>query len=159
MLSMPDGIPLPLREGYGFAPVSPIKRTPMSSGRARQRRRFLSVPTYPSVTWLCNAEQAQLFEGWVKWAIGYAGWFMCPLKTPLGLAPAKVRFTEDLYQGPELVGVNHWRFTTTLEAYEMLVVTEAELADLIAGMDIGVMNGQLRALLERWYTRSWTGAA
>lgn len=158
MLSIPDGIPLPLRDGYGFSPVSPIQRTTMSSGRARQRRRFLSVPTMVSVTWLCTAEQARLFEGWVKWGIGYADWFLCPIKSPLGLLPTRARFT-DIYQGPELVGVDAWRYTATLELFELPVVSEEELADLIVGMDLGVMNEQLRALLESWYTKSWPGAA
>lgn len=157
MLSIPNGIPLPLRDGYGFSPISPIQRTPLSSGRARQRRRFLSVPTMVNVSWLCNEEQAKLFEGWAKWGIGYADWFLCPLKSPLGLVPTRARFT-DIYQGPELVGVNHWRYTATLELFELPIISEAELADLIAGMDIGVMNSQLRGLLQRWYTKSWPGA-
>lgn len=157
MLSIPDGIPLPLRDGYGFSPVSPIQRTTMYSGRARQRRRFFSVPTMVSVTWFCTAEQARLFEGWVKWGIGYADWFLCPLKSPLGLMPTKARFS-DIYQGPELVGVNMWRYTATLEVFELPVISEAELTDLLAGMDIGVMNAQLRDLFQRWYTKSWPGA-
>jgi hypothetical protein len=81
-----------------------------------------------------------------------------PLRTPRGLAPAKVKFTESFIDDEELVAVNHWRYTATLEAFELPVITEAELADLLAGMDIGVMNSRLRALLERWYTKSWPGA-
>lgn len=157
MLSIPEGVPLPLRDGYGFTPVSPIVRTTMQSGRARQRRRFISVPTMVSVTWLCNAEQARLFEGWVKWGIGYADWFLCPLRTPLGLSPTRARFT-DIYQGPELVGVNHWSYTATLELFELPVISEAEFADMLAGMDLSVMNARLLALLKRWYTKSWPGA-
>jgi hypothetical protein len=94
----------------------------------------------------------------VEHAIGYADWFLMPLRTPMGLAPAKVKFTEDFIGGKELVGVNYWRYTATLEAFELPVITEAELADLLAGMDIGVMNSRLRALLQRWYTKSWPGA-
>ncbi|WKL52806.1 hypothetical protein Q1W70_25890 [Pseudomonas kielensis] len=52
-----------------------------------------------------------------------------------------------------------WRFTATLELFELPVLNEAELTDLLAGMDISVMNAQLRSLLERWYTKSWPGAA
>lgn len=157
MLTIPDGVPLPLREGYGFNPVSPIVRTQMASGRTMQRRRFISVPTMVNVSWLMTAEQAQLFEGWCKWAIGYADWFLCPLKSPLGLKPTRARFT-DIYQGPELVGVNMWRYTATLELFELPIISEAELTDLLAGMDVGVMNAQLRNLLQRWYTKSWPGA-
>jgi hypothetical protein len=110
-----------------------------------------------SVTWLCTAEQARLFEGWVKWGIGYADWFLCPLLTPLGLSPTRARFT-DIYTGPELVGVNMWQYTATLELFELPIISESEFADLLAGMDLSVMNASLLALLKRWYTKSWPGA-
>ncbi|HEN8733318.1 TPA: hypothetical protein U8207_001705 [Pseudomonas putida] len=157
MLSIPDGLPLPLREGYGFSPVSPIVRTTMASGRAMQRRRFRSVPTMVSVSWLLTAAQARLFEGWCKWGIGYADWFLCPIKSPLGIKPTRARFT-DIYQGPELVGVDLWRYTAELELFELPVVDEAEFTSLLAGMPIAQMTAELRSLLERWYTRSWPGA-
>ncbi|MGP5280311.1 hypothetical protein [Pseudomonas helleri] len=51
-----------------------------------------------------------------------------------------------------------WRYTAVLELFEMPVVNEAEYASLLAGMDIGVMNAQLRSLMQRWYTKSWPGA-
>ena len=158
MLSYPEGLPLPLREGYGFKPASPIVRTQLANGRALQRRRFRNVPTLVSVSWLLNDEQAKLFEGWCKWGIDYADWFLCPLKTPLGLSPVRARFT-DIYEGPALFGVSMWRFTATLELFELPVLNEAEFTDLLAGMDIAVMSVELRSLLERWYTKSWPGAA
>jgi hypothetical protein len=157
MLTMPDGIPLPLRDGYGFKPTSPIMRTPFVSGRARNRRRYRSVPTEVSVTWLCNAEQARMFEGWCKWGIGWADWFMCPIKSPLGLMPTQAQFT-DIYDGPTLVGVDHWRYTAVLSLFEMPVISEAELTDMMAGMDLSVMNSKLRGELKSWYTKSWPGA-
>ena len=157
MLTYPEGLPLPLREGYGFTPVSPVSSMQMASGRSRRRRVFLNVPTMVSVSGLCTAEQAKLFEGWCKWGINWIDWFLCPIKSPLGLQLTRVRFT-DIYQGPELVGVNHWRYTATLELFELPIIDEAEFINLLAGMDIGVMNAQLRSLLERWYTKSWPGA-
>jgi hypothetical protein len=158
MLTIPDGIPLPLRDGYAFRPTSPIVRTPFVSGRARNRRRYRSVPTEVTVSWLCNADQARLFEGWCKWGIGWADWFLCPIKSPLGLMQTQAQFTE-IYDGPTLVGDNLWRYTAVLSLFEMPTISEAELTDLLAGMDIGVMNAQLRGLLQRWYTKSWPGAS
>jgi hypothetical protein len=158
MLSFPDDLPLPVGEGYGFKPVSPIVRTTMASGRSMQRRRFLSVPTILPVSWLLTADESKLFEGWCKWGIGWADWFLCPIKSPLGLKPTRARFT-DIYEGPEFVADNLWRYTATLELFELPILNEAELTDLLAGMDIAVMSAQLRSLLERWYTKSWPGAA
>lgn len=31
-----DSLPMPLQEGYGFQPVSPLKRTQLITGRARK---------------------------------------------------------------------------------------------------------------------------
>ena len=157
MLTYPEGLPLPLRDGYGFMPVSPFLRSPKMSGRAVQRRLYSSVPTIVSVSWLFTPDQAKLFEGWCKWGINWVDWFLCPIKTPLGLQLTRVRFP-DIYQGPELVGINHWRYTATLELFELPIINEAELTDLLAGMDVRVMNAKLRSLLERWYTKSWPGA-
>lgn len=42
-------LPMPLMDGYGFKPISPLLRTEMTSGRARQRRRYTSRPTQASV--------------------------------------------------------------------------------------------------------------
>ncbi|MBX8998394.1 hypothetical protein HCH17_06730 [Klebsiella aerogenes] len=44
-----DYLPMPLQEGYGFQPVSPLKRTQLTTGRARQRRAYTSTPTEATV--------------------------------------------------------------------------------------------------------------
>ncbi|SFY16111.1 hypothetical protein [Azotobacter vinelandii] len=118
MIEYPEGIPLPLREGYGFQAVSPLLRSDLQSGRARQRRRFTSVPTMASVSWLFSDVQAQLFEAWWEDAlISGSQWFECPLKTPEGIQSYVARFT-DIYSGPNLTGRSHWRFTAELELRE-----------------------------------------
>jgi hypothetical protein len=45
-------LPMPLMDGYGFKPISPLLRTEMTSGRAQQRRRYTSTPTQASVKWI-----------------------------------------------------------------------------------------------------------
>ena len=121
MVVYPKGLPLPLREGYDFTPVSPLVRTTMASGQAMQRRRFRSVPTEASVSWVMSAPQAALFQAWYEEAItSGADWFECPIKTPLGLDYHRAQF-KDIYRGPTLVGVNHWRFTATLVLFKLPV--------------------------------------
>lgn len=114
MIQYPEGLPLPLREGYGFDPVSPMVSTQLVTGRKIRRRAHQNVPTRTSVTWLLSAPQAQLFEGWFEHVL-ISGTlpFECPLKTPLGLENYQANF-DDIYRGPELVGVDHWRFTAEL---------------------------------------------
>jgi hypothetical protein len=87
----------------------------LQSGRVRQRRRFTTVPTTASVSWLLSAPETQLFEGWFEHVL-ISGTlpFECPLKTPLGLENYQANFA-DIYSGPVLVGVDHWRFTANLQ--------------------------------------------
>jgi hypothetical protein len=122
MIAYPEGLPLPLRDGYGFEPVSPILRSPKISGRAVQRRLYLSVPTVAAVSWLLSDAQAQLFEGWFEHVlISGTSWFECQFKTPMGFDDYQARFT-DIYSGPTLVGVSHWRFTANLELFKRPVI-------------------------------------
>ncbi|MOA14730.1 hypothetical protein D3C78_1348510 [compost metagenome] len=137
-IQYPQGLPMPLRDGYGFQAVSPMQRTQLQSGRVRQRRRFTSVPTMASVSWLCTDVQAQLFEAWWEDVLlSGSEWFDCPLKTPLGRQLYSARFT-DIYQGPVLVGVSHWRFTAELELRDRPILKPGwgAFPELIAGKSI-----------------------
>lgn len=131
-------LPLPLREGYAFQAVSPMLRSEMQSGRARQRRKFTSVPTMASVSWLLSDVQAQTFEGWFEDSLKSGSeWFECPLKTPEGINDYVARFT-DIYQGPALVGRSHWKFTAELELRERPIVAPGwgNFPGFIAGSSI-----------------------
>lgn len=109
----PEGLPCPLRENYAFTPVNNIRRTPMDSGRARQRIEFLNAPSMVSLSWIMSAPQATLFEAWASQVVG-AGWFAMTLLTPLGFDQQEVRFTETP-TGGELTGKFLWRYRVTCE--------------------------------------------
>lgn len=114
MIQYPEGLPFPLREGYGFDPVSPMVSTQLVTGKKIRRRAYQNVPTRTSVTWLLSASEAQLFEGWFEHVLVSGTLpFECPLKSPLGLENYQANF-DDIYSGPVLVGVDHWRFTAEL---------------------------------------------
>lgn len=119
--------------------VSPLQRTQMDSGRARQRRRFTNTPTVVSVSWLMNGGQAALFESWFQHStMDGAAWFECPLDTPgKGLKHYNARFA-DIYDGPELVGVDHWRYTADVELRDRPVLGEGwpEVPGFVAYLDI-----------------------
>ena len=139
MIAYPEFLPEPQRDGYGFQPVSPMARSELQSGRARQRRRFTSVPTVASVTWLMDDGEAQLFEGWFEHILLSGSlWFQCPLKTPLGMDEHRARFV-DIYEGPILVGESFWRFTAKLELFKRPILDAEwiiEAPDYIAMADI-----------------------
>jgi len=71
------------------------------------------------LSWLMTNTQALLFEGWFAHGItDGADWFNIVLTTPVGrLVPYECRFTE-MYDGPELVGLDSWRFKAKVEIRE-----------------------------------------
>lgn len=114
----PEQLPLPEQSGYAIQHVSPLQRTEMVSGRARQRRVYTSVPSMVAVQFFCTELQAQVFELFFRYGItDGADWFMCTLKTPLGLMPYECRFN-GIYEGPVLTSFNKWTFSGTLEIRE-----------------------------------------
>src|SRR5690606_10874895 len=118
-INYPSSLPCPVRQGYQTRHVQPFLRTEMVSGRAKQRRRFTSVPSIESVTWIFKSQaQAAAFEAWFRDSLSDgAEWFNCPLKTPIGATNYVCRFT-DMYTGPDLIGVCAWRVTAELELWE-----------------------------------------
>jgi hypothetical protein len=77
------------------------------------------------VSFLLNDSQAQVFQAWFKYEINDGvDWFNCKLDSDMGLKDYECRFTE-MYQGPQLVGRRHWRFTAELEIIERQVIDEA----------------------------------
>jgi len=91
----------------------------MTTGRARQRRTFTSSPTTAPLSWILSTQEAQVFEGWFAYQItDGTDWFNIDLLTPMGSMQAyECRFTE-MYAGPELFGVKHWKFTAPVELRE-----------------------------------------
>lgn len=114
-----DYLPMPQQGGYAFQAVSPLLRTQLVSGRARQRRRFTSTPTNASVSWFMETDaQGQVFEAWFRDVLSDgAAWFYMKLQTPVGVKFYRCRFT-DIYQGPTLVPPIYWQYSATLELWE-----------------------------------------
>ena len=118
----PEQLPLPEQSGYAIQHVSPLQRTEMVSGRARQRRVYTSVPSNVSVQWFLTEQQAQLFEAWFRYAItDGADWFMLPLKTPMFTGDYECRFT-GIYEGPVLIAYDKWTVSATIEIKERQIL-------------------------------------
>lgn len=134
-----DYLPVPMQSGFGMKPVSPLLRTQMTSGRARQRRQYTSTPTQAGVTWAFKKDaQAQLFEAWFRETINDgAAWFYMRLRTPRGVEVYKCRFVE-IYEGPTLLSGKFWQYSATLELWErpLLPAGWAEFPDYIFNSNI-----------------------
>lgn len=140
-ISYPDQLPRGLYSGRSYQLVSPLQRSELTSGRARQRRRFTSVPEMVDVSWLFNDTQGIIFEAWWRdILIDGSQWFEMPLDHPLGYANYTSRFT-DAYTGPIRVGPNLWSYTAQLEVRDRMAaplgygefpqyLAEAEIFDI-----------------------------
>lgn len=118
LVSWPTQLPLPEQSGYAIQHVSPLQRTQMVSGRARQRRVYTSVPSNVSVQWFLTEQQALLFEAFFRYAItDGADWFLLPLKTPMFTGDYECRFT-GIYEGPVLIAYDKWTVSATIEIKE-----------------------------------------
>lgn len=118
MIRYPDTLPAGLVSGRTYQTVSPLQRTEMTTGRARQRRRFTSVPVDTTLSWIFNDEQAVAFEAWFRDALNDgADWFEMPLGVPMGFDHYVCRFT-DIYAGPSRIGKSLWGYSAPLEIRE-----------------------------------------
>ena len=118
LVSWPEQLPLPEQSGYAIKHVSPLQRTQMGSGRARQRRVYTSVPSNVAVQWFLTEQQAQLFEAFFRYAItDGADWFLLPLKTPMFTGDYECRFT-GIYEGPVLISYDKWTVSAMIEIKE-----------------------------------------
>lgn len=111
----PSGLPEGLHSGRSYQLQNPLMRSELVSGRARQRRRFTSVPQGAKISWIFDDLQGQAFEAWWRDSLkDGALWFECPLKTPLGHFFYTCRFT-GVYSGPNKVGPYLWSYSAELE--------------------------------------------
>lgn len=113
----PDWLPCALQDGYGFTPVSPLLQTQFTSGRSQWRRGYTSTPTRVAVSWLMRDMEAALFEKWFQEdLLDGSAWFLCWLRTPLGMDYYRSHFV-DIYDGGTLTEGKFWKFSATLELF------------------------------------------
>lgn len=150
-IDYPKELPMPVQDGYSMSHVSPLQRTQMASGRARQRRRFTSVPTMVQVKWFFEKDgQAQYFELFFRSTLrDGAEWFNMPLRTPMGVRMYECRFT-DIYDNMQLDATMYWTWTAELEIRERAVIDSAwaDFPQFVVGSDI----------IDRATNRAWPEA-
>lgn len=128
----PGTLPPPNIDGYGVSPDDNIGRTDMESGAARQRRRFIDVPSKINVSWDMSNYQMAVFEGWQKWeAREGAAWFNIDLKSGLGFTNHIARFVGQYNAVPIRRGLA-WSVTAELEVRSRPVLTEGATAIVIS---------------------------
>lgn len=137
-ITYPDNMLTPIQDGYSVQHASPLLRSQMVSGRARQRRIFTSVPSFVSVNFFFETQgQIQFFEVFYRYKLkDGAEWFNCNLKTPIGTKNYECRFV-DIY-GPLTLEGEYWQTSAQLEIIERETLSAdwAEVPELLIGSDI-----------------------
>lgn len=127
MPAWPSTLPAPNRPGYALKPATAFSRTNMDGGKARQRRRFTSVPTAIPVSWLFTEAQLGIFEAWWKFEISFgASYFAMSLWNGKGFNSYQVRFTK-AYEAPVANG-KYFTVSAEIEVFDLLTMTKAQLA-------------------------------
>ncbi|HIF9531184.1 TPA: hypothetical protein ACX6S4_003603 [Photobacterium damselae] len=91
----PSYLPHPHFSQSGIKQQSNRIRSEMSSGRVRQRRRFMVVPAEQTLEWKLKPDQAAAYLGWVEHALmGGVSWFRLNQRTELGVIPLEIRMIQ-----------------------------------------------------------------
>lgn len=123
--NLPDGVRLPLRDGYGYTPRSPSTAKEFAL-ITRSRQVFSDAPVdFELVQWLCTATQRAYLEAfwWHQLAAGNRAFWMRLLINGV-LEQREVNFYGRI-PTYELVGVNHWRVrgaVTTVRGTQMSAI-------------------------------------
>lgn len=121
-----------MQDGYSLKPVSPLLRTDLESGRARQRRKYLSTPMMASFNFLFTDGQYMLFDGFFRHTLtDGVSWFNMPLRVSVGYANYVCRFT-DIYSEATITQGRFWNVSAELELWERPVIGK-EWVDIGAG--------------------------
>lgn len=134
--NLPDGVPLPLRDGYGYTPRSPSVATQFAL-ITRSRPVFSDAPVdFDVVQWLCTADQKPYLEAfWFHRLAAGTRAFWLRLLINGQLEQREVNFHGRI-PTYELVGVNHWRVrgaVTTLAGVQMSA-SEFDLVEAVGGI-------------------------
>ena len=120
-INYPVDLPPPQWASNSYAVTSPNERTSMDSGRARQRKKYSSVPVMRTATWIMTDTQARTFELWYKVTLKEGTeWFNIQMRHPMGFVMMVCRIS-GVYQGPTHWGAPSnelWQYGATLEVWE-----------------------------------------
>lgn len=126
MPAWPSTLPAPNRDGYTLNPAPAFIRTNMDGGKARQRKRFTSVPTSIPLQWLFTQQQLAIFEAWWKYQINLGtSTFTMQLYNGKGYNNYNVRFIKE-YSAPVARGI-YFYVSAQVEVFDMLTMSPTEL--------------------------------
>lgn len=131
-----------LQDGFELKPVSPLLRTSLNSGRAIQRRKYLSTPMTATIKFLFTEKQYLFFDAWFTGVLlDGVNWFNMPLKTSTGYHNYLCRFT-DIYESATPTQGRFWQVSAEVELYKRPVFDQntsdyaAYTPNILSNLDI-----------------------
>lgn len=132
LIKYPSNLPAPLLSGYDLNQQSNLLRTKMNSGHSRSRRRFKSVPTFNTASWLLKNDDAAAFEGFIEHALhGASAWFVMKVLTPLGMVEHEVRFITSPMEDYKPLNALWWEYQAKIEIKKRQIISEEQTADAL----------------------------
>lgn len=131
---LPDGVPLPLRDGYGYTPRSPSTSKEFAL-ITRSRQVFSDAPVdFESIGWLCTQRQKDYLMDfwWHQLAAGTRAFWMRLKVNGSELQLREVNFYGRIPVPEQLVGVSHWRVRG---AVKTLRGTQSSLASFLGHLN------------------------
>lgn len=118
----PERLPPPTLANYSYQAQAPLIRTNMDTGLARQRRRFVSIPSQIGVQFVLNQEQLALFEAFCHYdLLDGLCWFTARIANGMEVQGVKARWIGAWKV--DLLDAGIWQVSGTLESINLPVVT------------------------------------
>lgn len=118
----PATLPKLVMTNYSYKPTNNLIRTQMETGPAKQRRRFVNVPTEISAEWIFTRAELGIFEKfWKEQLYDGAGWFKLKVVNGAGESECNARFTEP-YSASASVREFMWKVNGKVEVMGLPVV-------------------------------------
>lgn len=121
----------PLYDAFGFSNDSPIQRTPMESGRIRQRKIATTENKVIPVSILVDDETLGAFQAWVRYKVSLGNDFFNML---LKLGNSEQTYSVRIVAGNYSVSFQDglYRVTFTLEVLNPTIMNESTLNTYLA---------------------------
>ena len=129
-INWPTQLPNPQISGYTLSPRGGLQSTKMDSGAVRVRQRFGATPVLFKLKFKMSQVQFNIFQSWWKFKLkGGSEFVNISLLVGRQRIAHEVRFIAQYKSN--LVSNAIWEISASVEARELLTITEAELDALL----------------------------
>lgn len=134
----PSSLPPAITSGYELNDLPGVARDDMDNGFADQRLLDETPRTEHPITYKFTRNQLLLFEAWLRWKVGYVGWFFHDLEGGMGLQSHECRYKADALPRCTRQQGGFYFVQATIETRDRPMLNEAEF-DVLVDEDIAVL--------------------